>query len=140
MRIALCADWINETSIIERVHEGLKGEAFIIDSFVNPWQLADVLHENAYDAVLIAINGASGMEAVILVREHSQSAEIVWVTDDEQFGKIGYKNRVAMLLLVGCTAEALATGLRTAQERRKQHNHSVIRGQPGANRRVVGAW
>ena len=139
MRIALCTDWTKETALTARIKECFTATV-TVDYFENSQSLSEAICITAYDAVVIALGGAKGMEAVILARGRSPTAEIVWLTDDEQFGKMAYHQRVAMMLSADCTAAELANGLKTTMERRKHREDCFVRGQPGsrADCRIIG--
>lgn len=108
MQIAICVPFMQGDIWVERLeHLGIE-EGLKVYEYTRPKDLA-ALHgglEN-FDAVWVIMDGAKGMEAVYLVREKHSHVPIVWVSDDAQFGLVGYSLRVSAFLRKSCTDEQL---------------------------------
>ena len=64
-----------------------------------------------WDAVLVALSGALGMEAATRIREEYPNKPLIWCSDDRLFGIHSYRLHCAMFLLFPVTAEQIAVAL-----------------------------
>lgn len=69
------------------------------------------LAEKQWDAVLVALSGAEGMEAANSVREANPGVPLVWVSDDKAFGVQSYRLRAQMFLCLPVKKEEVVQAL-----------------------------
>ncbi|MEG1682719.1 MAG: hypothetical protein RR295_02735 [Oscillospiraceae bacterium] len=69
------------------------------------------LRAGDYDAVIVAMPGALGMEAVRGARSEKPSIPLLWISNDGVFALEGYRQRVNMFLCAPATKEQISEGL-----------------------------
>ena len=94
------------------------GSRVELECFGDPIALYCRLGEgSAWDAAVVALPGALGMEAATRVREESRTAPLVWCSDDRLFALHSYRLHCAMFLLLPVTADQVAEALTRCMER-----------------------
>ncbi|MEG2073337.1 MAG: hypothetical protein RRY54_01080 [Angelakisella sp.] len=74
------------------------------------------IRSGAYDAVVVALPGALGMEAVLGVRERAPAIPLVWCSDDDVFALQSYRMQVSAFLRLPLQAEVVAAALARCTE------------------------
>ncbi len=69
-----------------------------------------------WDALLIALPGAEGMETVITARRQNERVPLVWISDDEVFGVQSYRLHASMFLCLPVSEEDVAHALKRCDE------------------------
>ncbi|MEG0779020.1 MAG: hypothetical protein RRY95_01045 [Oscillospiraceae bacterium] len=69
------------------------------------------IRAGGYDAVVVALPGALGMEAVLGVRLLDPAVPLIWISEDEVFALESYRQRVNMFLRAPATTEQVAGAL-----------------------------
>ena len=77
-----------------------------------------------WDAAVVALPGALGMEAATRIREEQPGAPLIWCSDDRLVAIHSYRLHCAMFLLLPVTAEQLADALIRCAEELEKGGHS----------------
>ena len=89
MKIALCTELRNAEWFESRLRSLFAGDGqLVIDELWNEKQLSQALRRSRYHAVVIAMTGARGLEAVIQAKQLAPEVPLVWWSDDENFALI----------------------------------------------------
>lgn len=108
MRIALCTELRNADQFENRLRSPFCGdEQVAIDELWNEKQLAHAVRRSQYHAVVIALPGARGLEAVIQARALAPKIPVIWCSDDESFALMAYHLRVSAFLPIACSEQEL---------------------------------
>ena len=75
------------------------------------------LREKHFDAVVVAMGGALGMEIAIGARDQSARLPLIWVSDQKEFGMQSYRLHVKSFLVTPLNPKKLRAAL---EERLKQ--------------------
>lgn len=76
----------------------------------NPLELYEMA-DKRWDAILVALPGAEGMEAANSAREANPGVPLVWISDDKVFGIHSYRLRAQMFLCLPVSEEEVARAL-----------------------------
>ena len=120
MKLAICAPFMESDLWQERLRRAAPRAALEFDEFYRPEEIRSVPGFR-YDAGVVAMKGARGLELATALREQSDDLPLLWLSDDlpllwlsddEKFGLAAFDLGVAMLLPLNCTDRELADGLR----------------------------
>lgn len=75
-----------------------EGRCPAVECFARREDLLYRLRRGSCDAVVVALQGALGMESAIGVRALDASVPLIWISDDEDFGMQSYRLRARMFL------------------------------------------
>ena len=85
MKIALCTELRNAEWFESRLRSLFAGDGqLVIDELWNEKQLSQALRRSRYHAVVIAMTGARGLEAVIQAKQLAPEVPLVWWSDDNR--------------------------------------------------------
>ena len=85
-------------------------------------------YDNEYDIVIVALNGAEGMEVMLEYVQRFPDTSIIWITDDPFFAGIALRNHIYDFI-----------ERPYAQDRLEQSIRDVIANSPNRNRWVYPA-
>ena len=103
MKLAICAPFMESDLWQQRLRRAA------------PWAALEEIRSVPgfrYDAGVVVMKGARGLELATALRERSDDLPLLWLSDDEKFGLAAFDLGVAMLLPLNCTDQELADGLR----------------------------
>ena len=119
MKIALCTELRNVEWFESRLRSLFDGDGQLaIDELWNENQLAQALRRSRYHAVVIAMTGAKGLEAVIQAKRLAPEVPLVWWSDDENFALIAYQLRIPAFLSIDCSDQELYEAMESIRKRR----------------------
>ena len=98
-------------SVAAAAAAGCARAALEFDEFYRPEEVRSIPGFQ-YDAGVVAMKGALGLELATALRERSAALPLLWLSDDEKFGLAAFDLGAAMLLPLNCTDRELADGLR----------------------------
>ena len=97
------------------------GHRMELECFDDPISMYVRLGEGTpWDAAVVALPGALGMEAATRIREEDHNAPLVWCSDDQLFAIHSYRLHCAMFLLLPVTADQIADALTRCFEQLKR--------------------
>lgn len=117
MQIAICAPFMQSDLWQERLRRASPRHHLEFDEFYSPEDIRTV-HRFRYDACIVAIAGAVGLEVVIAAREQNADVPLLWFSDDDQFGSEAFRLRAVMLLGLDCSDRELEEAMQKIQEGR----------------------
>ena len=106
MKLAICAPFMESDLWQERLRRAAPWAALEFDEEIRS------VPGFRYDAGVVAMKGARGLELATALRERSAALPLLWLSDDEKFGLAAFDLGAAMLLPLNCTDQELADGLR----------------------------
>ena len=119
MKIALCTELRNVEWFESRLRSLLDGDGQLaIDELWNENQLTQALRRSRYHAVVIAMTGAKGLEAVIQAKRLAPETPLVWWSDDENFALIAYQLHIPAFLSIDCSDQELYEAMESIRKRR----------------------
>ena len=119
MKIALCTELRNMEWFESRLRSLFDGDGQLaIDELWNENQLAQALRRSRYHAVVIAMTGARGLEAVIQAKQLAPETPLVWWSDDENFALIAYQLRIPAFISIYCFDQDLYDAMESIRKRR----------------------
>ena len=119
MKIALCTELRNVEWFESRLRSLFDGDGQLaIDELWNENQLAQALRRSRYHAVVIAMTGAKGLEAVIQAKRLASETPLVWWSDDENFALIAYQLHIPAFLSIDCSDQELYEAMESIRKRR----------------------
>ena len=110
MKLAICAPFMESDLWQERLRRAAPWAALEFDEFYRPEEIRSVPGFR-YDAGVVVMKGARGLELATALRERSDDLPLLWLSDDEKFGLAAFDLGAAMLLPLNCTDRELADGL-----------------------------
>lgn len=116
MQFVICVPFMKGDIWVERLERLGTEYGLRVYEYTRPEDLAKQPGMFHLDAVWVVMDGAPGMEAIYLIREQHRKVPIVWVSDDVQFGLIGYDLQVFDFLLNDCTDQKLAVTIKRCRE------------------------
>ena len=111
MKLAICAPFMESDLWQQRLRRAAPRAALEFDEFYRPEEVRSIPGFQ-YDAGVVAMKGALGLELDTALRERSAALPLLWLSDDEKFGLAAFDLGAAMLLPLNCTDRELADGLR----------------------------
>lgn len=117
MKIAICAPFMQSDLWQERLRRASPGHHLEFDEFYSPKDIRTVPRFR-YDACVVAIAGAAGLEAAIAIRERDADVPLLWLSDDDQFGLEAFRLRAVMLLSLECSDQELEETMQKVYARR----------------------
>ncbi len=89
----------------------LEKEAELIDIYRDP---ADGFchYEHEYDLVVVALEGAKGMNVVESLSEHYPDTQIIWITSDEDFVSVAIRHHIHDFIVRPFTQERISRSVR----------------------------
>lgn len=97
MKLALCTTFLSGDLWEARLRDAVPTGTVHIDECGDPVVLSDLLKRGIYDAAVIVMPGARGMETVRFLRTMCQDVPILWISDDQDFALSGYEQQVLFL-------------------------------------------
>lgn len=117
MKFAMCVPFMQGDIWVERLEDLGEPENLWVCEYTRPEDVANMPGGLwRFDAVWVVMDGAEGLEAVQLIREKHPHVRIVWISDDLQFGLIGYSLRVFQHWRNDCTDEQLTATIKRIKE------------------------
>lgn len=110
MKIAICAPFMKSDIWQERLRRAAPGYSLEFDEFYRPEDVRGAVHFH-YNACVVVMTGAVGMEAVVAARERDIGLPILWISDDDHFSLAAYDLQVTMFLNLGCSDKELADAM-----------------------------
>lgn len=110
MKIAICAPFMKSDIWQERLQRATPGYSLEFDEFYHPEDVRGAVHFH-YNACVVVMSGAVGLESVVAARERDTGLPILWISDDEHFGLAAYDLQVTMFLKLGCSDKELADAM-----------------------------
>ena len=127
MKIALCTELRNVEWFESRLRFVFDGDGELaIDELWNENQLAQALQRSRYHAVVIAMTGAKGLEAVIQAKRLASETPLVWWSDDENFALIAYHLRIPAFLSVDCSDQELYEAIKPITKWRCENANCAV--------------
>ena len=111
MKLAICAPFMESDLWQQRLRRAAPRAALEFDEFYRPEEVRSIPGFQ-YDAGVVAMKGALGLELATALRERSAALPLLWLSDDEKFGLAAFDLGAAMLIPLNCTDRELADGLR----------------------------
>jgi len=85
--------YTEDSSEYEKIKSMLENEAELIDVYRDPLNGHNYFsHE--YDIVVVALNGARGMELVLEYSRRFEMTLLIWITDDPYFAKTAIRQHI----------------------------------------------
>ena len=125
MKIAICAPFMQSDLWQERLQKASPGHELEFDEFYRPEDVRDVPRFH-YEACVVAIAGAVGLEAAIAARERDADVPLLWFSDDDQFGLEAFRLRAVWLLGLDCSDGELKEAMRRVYERTSEPGNRYI--------------
>lgn len=103
-----------ETDVLRRGAEAYARSTrkkLVLEPFARREDLLYRIRDGGYDAVLVALPGALGMESAMGVRAQDRSVPLIWISDDEVFALESYRLRVTLFLCLPVTTEQVTDAL-----------------------------
>ena len=97
-----------------------------IDELWNENQLAQALRRSRYHAVVIAMTGAKGLEAVIQAKRLAPETPLVWWSDDKNFALIAYQLRISAFLPADCSDQELYEAIKPITKWRCENANCAV--------------
>lgn len=88
MKLLLCGSKNDCTEFINQNERLIKAALIPCD---NEEELLIKMKEDSYDSVVVLVDGAEGMEAVITVRRLRPELPVIWFSDDKGFAAQSYR-------------------------------------------------
>ena len=138
MKIAICAPFMQSDLWQERLQRASPGHELEFDEFYRPEDVRTVSRFR-YEACVVAIAGAVGLEAAIAARERDADVPLLWLSDDDQFGLEAFRLRAVWLLGLDCSDGELKEAMRRVYERTSEPgNRYILSSQTGERGTAYG--
>ena len=85
MKLAICAPFMESDLWQQRLRRAAPRAALVFDEFYRPEEIRSAPGFQ-YDAGVVAMKGARGLELATALRERSAALPLLWLSDDEKFG------------------------------------------------------
>ena len=69
-------------------------------------------YEHEYDLVVVALEGARGMNVVDSISERYPDTQIIWITSDKDFASVAIKNHIHDFIVRPFTKERIIRSVR----------------------------
>ncbi len=89
----------------------LENEAELIDIYRDPMD-GFSHYEHEYDLVVVALEGARGMNVVDSISERYPDTQIIWITSDKDFASVAIKNHIHDFIVRPFTKERIIRSVR----------------------------
>lgn len=113
MRLALCTGFLDGGVWGERLQAVDIGIS-VIDEYDSAEELLRSIA--VYDAVVVALKGVAGLQAVRTLWEAGNSMPLLWIADEEEYAHFAYRYQVTFFLTDAEGAEALSNALVRVKE------------------------
>ena len=77
----------------EKIRTMLEAEADLIDVYRDPFS-GHNYYSHEYDIVVVALNGARGMELVLEYNRRFDKTQVIWITDDPYFAGTAIREHI----------------------------------------------
>ena len=103
----------------------LEAEAGLIDIDRAPLN-GHKRYDHEYDVVIVAIEGAEGMEVVLEYSQRFEETQIIWVTSDSYFAGMAMRNHIYDFIVRPYEPERIQTSIRDVLPRCVNRNRFIM--------------